>query len=221
MPKSSDSKIFFADRRDAAEQLLGSMPMAQLKEQPVSVVAISEGGVLIAERIAEELGVVPDVLLSEPITAPNNPELPIAMISETQTLVMHQALIGSFGIDEDFVYEEAKRLYDEKVLSHVYRYRNGEPLRSVRDRVVVLVDECAETGITTLMAIKSMIEQEAKNVYLAVPILDQSTYDNLLTVCDGVFCPHRIRDYISIEFYYASLEPPTLETIKRIITHHA
>jgi len=221
MPKNSDSKIFFADRHAAAQELVEAMPIEQLREQPVTVIAISEGGVLIAEPIAAKLEAPLDVLLSEPIPAPNNPDLPIAMISETQTLVMHKALIDSFGIDEDYVYDEARRLYDEKVLSHLYRYRNGEPLTSVKDRVVVLVDECAETGITTLMAIKSMIEKEAKNVYLAVPILDQSTYDNLLTVCDGVFCPHRIRDYISIDFYYASLEPPTLETIKRIITHHA
>jgi putative phosphoribosyl transferase len=220
MPNNSVSKYLFRDRADAAQQLIEAMPTERLKQQPVSVIAISEGGTLVAEPIARLLQAPVDVLLSEPIPAPNNPELPIAMISETQTLVQHEALIDAFGIDEDYVYDEAKRIYNDRVLSHVYRYRNGERLIDVRDRIVVLVDECVETGITTMTAIKSMIERGAKNVYLAVPVLDGQTYENLIAVCDGVFCPHRIRDYVSIEYYYQTLEAPDIETIKRIIDTH-
>jgi len=220
MPKNSHFKIFFDDRKDAADQLMDSMPIEMFKERDVTVIAISEGGVEIADLIARTLEAPMDILLSEAIPAPNNPELPVAMISETQTLVMNRALIDAFEIDEDYIYGEAKRCYDEKVLSHVYRYRHGEPIRSVTRRVVILVDECVETGITTLMAIKSMLEQEATNVYLAVPVLDIAVYDNVIQVCDGVYCPHRIRDYISVEYYYRQLEKPTFETIERILEYY-
>jgi len=220
MPRNSNSKIFFADRLDAAEQLIDAMPIASLKERAVTVIAISEGGVEIADRIARVLDAPMDILLSAAIPAPNNPALPIAMITETQTLVMNRAWVDAFEIDTDYVYGEAKRCYDEKVLSHVYRYRHGEPIRSVAGRVVILVDECVETGITTLVAIKSMLEQEATNVYLAVPILDVAVKENLMPVCDGVYCPHMIQDYISIEYYYKTLEKPTFEAIERILEDH-
>jgi putative phosphoribosyl transferase len=85
---------------------------------------------------------------------------------------------------------------------------------------VVLVDECVETGITTLAAIKSMLEHSAMNVYIAVPILDAAVRDNLIQVSDGVYCPHTIQDYISIEYYYKDLEKPTFETIERILEAH-
>jgi len=36
-------------------------------------------------------------------------------------------------------------------------------------------------------------------------------------VCDGVFCPHKIQDYISIEYYFKNFEPLTFEDISEII----
>jgi len=220
MPRNSDSKFLFSDRNDAADQLIEALPAASFRERDVVVVAISDGAVPIADRVARALDASMDIFLSEAIPAPKNPELPIAMISETQTMVMHHALVDAFGIDEDYLYAEGERRYENQVLSYVYRYRHGAPMRSVDGRAVILVDECVETGITTLVAIKSMIEQRAKNVYLAVPVLEDTVYENLIPVCDGVYCPHRIRDYISIEYYYENLEKPTFEAIERILEHY-
>ena len=220
MPKNSDSKLYFRDRLDAAAQLIDAMPIRSLRDQDVSVVAISEGAVVIADRVARVLDAPMDILLSAAVFAPNNPELPIAMISETQTLVMHRELVEAFGIDEDYVYNEARRRYDDEVLSHVYRYRQGDPIGSVENRVVILVDESVETGLTVMTAINSMLEAAATNVYVAVPILDADVQEHLITVSDGVFCPHTIRDYIAIEYYYETLEKPTFETIERILKDH-
>ncbi len=220
MPKNSDSNFLFSDRDDAARQLIDALPIDAFSQRDVIVIAISDGAVPIADRVARALEAPMDIFLSAAIPAPQNPELPIAMVSETQTMVMHRALIDAFGIDEDYVYAEGERRYEDEVLSHVYRYRHGEPIRPVKGRAVILVDECVETGITTLVAIKSMIEMEAKNVYLAVPVLDKAVYENLIPVCDGVYCPHTIRDYISIEYYYENLEKPTFEAIERILESH-
>jgi len=210
----------FADREDAAHQLLEAIPVEHFRERDVTVLALSEGGVIVADVVAQALDAPMGILLTEAVPAPKNPDLPIAMVSETKAMVMHRALIEAFGIDEDYVYNEGERRYEDQLLAKVYRYRQGASMPDVAHRVVLLVDECAETGITILAAIKSMIEQNAKNVYLAVPILDAEVRDNLTPVCDGVYCPHTIRDYVSIEYYYENTEPPTEETIKRILKAH-
>ncbi len=225
MPKNSHSKFLFRDHRDAADQLIEAMPIASLIGQQVSVLAISEEAVSIADRVAQALRAPMDLLLSAPIPAPHNPDLPIAQITETQTLVMNRVLVEAFGIDEEYVYDEAKRRHDGVILSRMYRYRHGEPIHPVTDRVVVLVDVCVETGLTALVAIKSMIDAGVQNVYLAVPILDASVRENLITVCDGVYTPHAIRDYITMDYYYEHTEPLTEatnnetkeETIERIL----
>ena len=217
MPNVSDHKYYFQDNEDAAQQLLEVLPLDLLKHNETVVIAVSEGGVYFANKIAQKINVQMDILLTEPILAPNNPELAIAMVSETEEVVMHKALIDSFEINEDYVYNEAHRKYEDDVLGYVYKYRKGKELLSLKRKYVVLVDDCVETGLTMMVALKSAIEREAKNIYIATPILDRAVYQNLLTVCDGVFCPHKIENYISIEYYYKNFEILNFEQISEII----
>jgi putative phosphoribosyl transferase len=217
MPKDLDPNSYFENREDAASQLIEALPLDLLSENETVVIGVSEGGVYFADKIAKTLNAQMDILLTEPILAPNNPELAIAMISETEEVVIHKALTDAFDINEDYVYAEAQRKYEEEVLSYVYKYRKGKDLVSLKGKYVVLADECIETGLTMMVALKSVIEREAKNIYIATPILDKAVYQNLLTVCDGVFCPHKIQDYISIEYYYKNFEPLTFEEIEEIV----
>lgn len=204
---------YFRDRQAAAEQLIDTLPAELFPPDETVVVGISEGGVYFADRVATALDAPMDILLTEAIRAPNNPELPIAMISETEEVVMHRALIDAFDISVNFVYAAASRIYEEEVLSYVYKYRKGKDLLSLKGKYVVLVDECIETGLTMMVALKSAIAREAKNIYVATPILDQSVYENMIAVCDGVFCPHKIQDYISIEYYFQNFEKLTFDEI--------
>ncbi len=217
MSNSTDRDYYFEDREDAAAKLIETLPLDILRNNETVVIGVSEGGVFFADKIAQATRSQMDILLTEPICAPNNPELAIAMISETEEVVMHKALIDAFDISEDFVYSEAQRKYDEEVLSYVYRYRKGKDLVSLEGKYVVLADECIETGLTMMVALKSVIARGAKNIYIATPILDQAVYQNLLSVCDGVFCPHKIQHYISIEYYYKNFEKMTFEEISRIV----
>jgi len=217
MPKDLDLNSYFENREDAASQLIGALPIELLSENETVVIGVSEGGVYFADKIAKTISAQMDILLTEPILAPNNSELAIAMISETEEVVIHKALTDAFDINEDYVYAEAQRKYEEEVLSYVYKYRKGKDLVSLKGKYVVLADECIETGLTMMVALKSVIEREAKNIYIATPILDKAVYQNLLTVCDGVFCPHKIQDYISIEYYYKNFEPLTFEEIEEIV----
>ncbi len=217
MPKNLTHK-YFHDREDAATQLFEAIPKDFFQSQEVVVVALSEGGVLVADPIANKLNASMEILLIESVIAPNNPELSIAKVSETQEIVIHRALIEAFEISETFVYNEAKRVYDEKILSHLYKYRKGGALQSVRDKAVLLVDECIETDFTMISAIKSMITKGAKNIYVATPVMDSFSYESLLQICDGIFCPYRIKDYISVEYYYEKLEKPEFSELERIIS---
>ena len=219
MPKNLNHN-YFRDREDAAEQLYHTLPKDSIHSKEVVVVALSEGAVVIANHIAQKLDQKMDILLIESITAPNNPELSIAKVSETQEIVIHGALVDAFEIHEEFVYNEAKRVYDDKILSHLYRYRKGGTLQSVSGKAVLLVDECIETDFTVVVAIKSMIAAGAKNIYIATPVMDLFSYESLLPISDGIFCPHRIRDYISIEYYYENLEKPEFSELERIISSY-
>ncbi|TNF45238.1 MAG: hypothetical protein EP216_00495 [Epsilonproteobacteria bacterium] len=221
MPRDLNPNTYFEDREDASKQLIEILPIELLSENETVVIGVSEGGVYFADQIARAIDGQMDILLTEPILAPNNPEVVIAMVSETDEVVMHKALIDAFEINEDYVYGEAHRKYEEEVLSYVYKYRKGKDLISLQGKYVVLADECIETGLTMLVALKSVIARGAKNIYIATPILDQCVYQNLLSVCDGIFCPHKIQDYISIEYYYKDFQEFNFEEISEIVNEQS
>ncbi|WP_373032401.1 phosphoribosyltransferase [Sulfurovum sp.] len=219
MPSDSNPNAYFEDREDASKQLIETLPIELLSKNETVVIGVSEGGVYFADQISKAIEAQMDILLTEPILAPNNLELAIAMVSETEEVVMHKSLIDAFEINEDYVYGEANRKYEEEVLSYVYKYRKGKDLISLEGKYVVLADECIETGLTMMVALKSVIARGAKNIYIATPILDKGVYQNLLTVCDGVFCPHTIQDYISIEYYYKDFQKLNFEEISSMVNH--
>lgn len=217
MPSDSSLDAYFENKEDAAAKLIEALPLELLKNNETVVIGVSEEGVYFADKISKATEAKMDILLMEPILAPNNPELAIAMVSETEEVVMHKALIDSFDISEDYIYSEAHRKYEEEVLAYVYKYRKGKELLSLKGKYVVLADECIETGLTMMVALKSVIAREAKNIYIATPILDKTVYENLLSVCDGVFCPHKVQDYISIEYYYKVFKTLDFEEILEIV----
>jgi putative phosphoribosyl transferase len=219
MPSDLNPNAYFEDREDASKQLIETLPIELLSKNETVVIGVSEGGVYFADQISKAIEAEMDILLTEPILAPNNLELAIAMVSETEEVVMHKSLIDAFEINEDYVYGEANRKYEEEVLSYVYKYRKGKDLISLEGKYVVLADECIETGLTMMVALKSVIARGAKNIYIATPILDKGVYQNLLTVCDGVFCPHTIQDYISIEYYYKDFQKLNFEEISSMLNN--
>jgi putative phosphoribosyl transferase len=207
----------FRDREDASFKLINSLPIDILKSYETVVLATSGGGVYFADRVAIALDSRMDILLTEPIRSNVNPSLAIAMIGETEEIVMHKALIDAFDISKDYIYTEAQRKYSEEILTYINKYRDGSVLNGLNNKFVVLVDECIETGLTIMTAIKTVIALGAKNVFIAVPILDNVVYKSLITVCDDLFCPYKIDDYISKEYYYENLEEFTFEEIEEII----
>ncbi len=217
MSHELNPNIYFKDKEDASKQLIDALPLDLLSNSETVVIGVSQEGVYFADRIADACRAKMDILLCEPILAPNNPEVSIAMISETQEVVMHKALVDAFDINEDYVYSEASRKYEDEILTYVYKYRKGKELVSLENKYVVLVDESIETGLTMMIALKSVIARGAKNIYVAIPILDKEVYENMLTVCDGVFSPHKIQDYISIEYYYQNFDLLDTEEICEII----
>jgi len=214
------SVTLFKDRKEAVEKLIQELPEQVFSEENTIVLGVSEGGAYFASYLAKELNVPMNILLTEPIYSLINPKLSIAMVGETEEVVMHKALVDAFNIPKDYIYNEAQSKYSNEILGYIKKYRNGEGLKNLEDKYVILVDECVETGLIMMTAVKTAISLGAKNIFIAVPVLDNVVYDSLVTICDNIFCPHKIDDYISIEYYYEELEPFSFEEIAEIMKNN-
>jgi len=210
-------EAIFKNREEAFKELFDALPLEFFSLEETIVLSVSEGGVYFAEELSKKLNCRMDILLTEPIYSNVNKALVIAMVGETEEIVMHKALTDAFNISIDYIYAQADIKYQNKVIGYKEKYREGRVLEGLDNKYVILVDECVETGLTMMTAVKTAISLGAKNIVIVVPILDNVVYENLLTICDNLFCPHKIDDYISIEYYYKSLEPLKFEEIKEIM----
>jgi len=196
----------FNDRDDASKELEEIISSNNFSKDDTILIAISQGGSYIANILSTKLGFEKDILLSARIKAPNNSDVTIAIITESEDVVIHNELINSFEIDEDYIYTQARYKFEEAILNDKYKYRSGDKIIDITNKRVILIDESVESGFSMYASIKSMISLGAKNIYIASPVIDKVAYDNLLTICDGVYSNHKILNYVSSHYYYKILE---------------
>lgn len=210
---SDFNSTLFASKEEAASKLMEVLPVERLKEEKWIIVSISLQSATMAEMIAKKLNLYYDFLFTEPILTPNNPECAIARVSETEEIVMHEELAKSFDIKIEYIYGEAHRKYEEKILKNVYKYRKGELINSLEGNRILLLDEGCESGLTVLTAIKTAIKQKAKSVAFATPIVPLNLEHELENATDEFYTLHHIEDFVDVKFYYENLEIVTSKTI--------
>ncbi len=210
-------KDVLKNRNDAAKKLKDVIPMHRLKDESWDLVAVSKGGLDLASRIKDLLPNRIDFLFSESILAPNNCECEVARVSESEEIVINEELVAAFEIQYDYIYGEARRKHEENILSYIYQYRKGRHFLSVENRVILLVDEGSETGLKFMTALKTILAQKPKAVYIAVPVLPTDVLELLEPYADDIFFLHDIDDYVETDLYYQELENIDEDTIEKLL----
>ncbi|ANE34643.1 phosphoribosyltransferase family protein [Campylobacter hyointestinalis] len=198
----SPSELKFENQLDAADKLFEILPKNELISGDYVLICSSLDSIVLTDRVAHALGLSYELLFSEQITAPNNPECEVGMVSETEEIVINEELINAFNITLDFIYGEAHRKYEEKILKNVYRYRKGKLLWDLQGRNILLIDEGCETGATAVTCIKTLINLGVKSITYATPLMPLSIVSYLNTLIDNIFCVRKIANFVDVDFYY-------------------
>jgi len=210
-------KHILKNREDAASKLRDVIPMQRFKDENWKLVAVSHGGLELANQIRAKLSNDINFLFSESIMAPNNDECEIARVSETEEIVINDNIVSTFEIQYDYIYGEAHRKHEEKILSYIYQYRKGIPFTSIQNEVVLLIDEGSETGMKFMTALKTVLAQKPKAVYIAVPVIPSDVLELLEPFADEIFFLHNIDDYVETSLYYEELATIDEEQIEKIL----
>ncbi|MEA3384087.1 MAG: phosphoribosyltransferase family protein [Campylobacterota bacterium] len=206
-------KICFKNREDASEQLYNILPSNDLLQEEWVIIATSDGGVPIATNLAKKLNAKLDFLFTEKIYTKNNNECEIAIITETSEIVIHEELMKSFKLDLEEIYKEADEKFYSEIKAYKAKYRNSLDIMDLNNKNVLLVDEGLNTGLTMMACIKSVINNKAKSVCVAVPILPKVTVNDIESIADDLYYVHAPDHFVSIDFYYEELIKVNLENI--------
>ncbi|WP_291952947.1 phosphoribosyltransferase family protein [Campylobacter sp.] len=192
--------ILFEDEKEAAQRLYDQLPIAKLKDY--LIITPSLKSIVFVNELACRLDISYNFLFTEQIKAPNNSECQIAMVSENKELVYNEALVKAFDISLDYIYGEANRTYEEKILKNVYRYRKGNLLNELKGKNILILHEGCESGITALSCIKSLLKEEVNSIIYATAVMPSDVYDYISMFVDEVFCVQKIDHFIDVESYF-------------------
>jgi len=210
-------KNILANRQSAAKELLEVLPKQKLKDENWKFIAVSKGGLEVAHHLSKKYFNKIEILFSEAIMAPNNDECEIARVSEREEIVINENLVSTFEIQYDYIYGEAHRRHEENILSYIYQYRKGRPFPSMENEVVLLIDEGTETGLKLMTALKTVLAQKPKAVYIAVPVIPSDVLELLEPFADDIFFIHHIDDYVETSLYYEEFEKINEERLEKLL----
>lgn len=209
--------VLFENRKAAAQAMREVLPREQMQREAWVLIAISEGGVELCEQIRGRGAHTIDWLMGASVMAPNNPECELGRVSEFEELVIVDDLVQAFGVQYDYVYGEAHRKHEEKILSDIYHFRKGRPLTELAGKRVLLVDQGSESGLKLMCAIKTVLSLGPDALYASAPVMPREVYGAVESLCDALFCPYVLDDYIETSCYYSELEAIPDETIIKIL----
>jgi putative phosphoribosyl transferase len=166
------------------------------------ILSINEKALFLAREIGLKNGLIEgDILFIEPIFSPVNKETVIGNISELNELIVIDELKNSFDITDDYIYNEASRIYEEKIIPKMHKFRNQESIISIENKNVLLIDIGINTALTMLNAIKSCINARALSINVATAFISKEAAEKLESIVDNLFYIQKIENYISTEFY--------------------
>ncbi len=208
---------YYKDRENAAIQLMDTLPIERIRQEKWKLIAVSSGGLKIASIIAKRAGVSVNMLFSEAIYAPSNNECELGRVSETEEIVVHEELVDAFGIQYDYIYGEAHRKHEEKILSSIYQFRKGTQFPNLKDEHVLLIDEGCESGMKLMTGIKTAMTLDAKAVFVAIPVAPKSVAEALNQIVDESYVVHEVNDYVKTYCYYEDFTPIKESEIEDIL----
>ena len=180
-----DKLYVFKDRKEAgmllAQRLLG------YKGTDGIVLGIPSGGVPVAAEVAKAIVLPLDLIIMRKVQIPYNPEAGFGAVGPDSKVLLNEELLRSLDLSEKEVEQQIKMTMNI-IKRRNELFRKGLPFPSVKNRVVIIVDDGLASGYTMLSAIDFVKRHEPQKLVVAVPTGSERTVDFILPNVDELIC---------------------------------
>jgi len=214
--------MYFKSRSDAGRQLAAQLT-PKYRYENCAVVALSDGGVVVAAQIAAQLHCVMMMLLTEQIKLPGEND-PLASIDQSGIFTYNG--MYSTGQLEEFTTEYHHYLEQAKMqkLHEMNRLLGGGGIIDpdlLRYHNVILVSDGLSNGISLDAAASFLKPYKLEKLIVATPLASVPAVDRMHLLADDIVCLSVVENYMETNHYYEDNTMPSheqlVETIKNIV----
>lgn len=211
--------MYFRNRAEAGKELANQL--LQYKDTLTTVVALSDGGVVVAIQIAAILHCPLTMLMTEPIELPGETD-PLAAIDQDGVFTYNH--MYSTGQLEDFNMEYHHYIEQMKMdkLHKLHRMLGKDGLINhdlIRDHNVILVSDGFSTGFSMEAAAEYLKPVKVKKIVVATPLASMAAVDLMHIMTDEIHCLSVVDNYIGTNHYFDDNTIPSHDTIIKTISN--
>lgn len=205
----------FVDRTNAGF-VLGKLLEGKYKDANALVLGIPRGGVIVAYEVARILHAELSALITKKLPHPKQPELAIGAVAEDGS-----AFLSSLAreLDRETVHQIHMAQLEE-IKSRMRRFRNGQPLPEMSQRIVIIVDDGIATGSTIVPAIKLCRNRNASKIVVAAPVSGKQYFREIDMLADEVIIAEQPDLFYAVGQVYEDFHAVTDEEVVEHLSNY-
>lgn len=174
----------FENRYDAGRQLAAKL--TEFRKQSAVVLAIPNGGVLVALNIALALEADEfNLIISRKIPLPLTPEGGFGAVTDDGTTILNEEVVKRFGLSPQQInYQVSQVRVDIRQRSLLYH--KDRPPSVVKGKTVLIVDDGLASGYTMMAAVESIRYRQPREIIVAVPVASATALKKVEKIADRV-----------------------------------
>lgn len=199
-PMIAQDKVF-ADRTNAGFEL-GKLLEEKYKDQHALVLGIPRGGVIVAYEVARILHAELSAIITKKLPHPKQNELAIGAVAEDGSVFLSSL---ARELDREIIHHIHLAQLEE-IKSRMLRFRKGQPLPEMNNRIVIIVDDGIATGSTIVPAIKLCRNRKASRIIVAAPVSGKQYLKEIDTLADEVIIAEQPDMFYSVGQAYEDFQ---------------
>ena len=180
-----DKLYVFRDRKEAGTIL--ARKLLKYKGTDGLVLGIPSGGVPVAAELAKALSLPVELVILRKIQIPHNTEAGFGAVAPDYKVLINEDLLSMLNLSQKDV-EHQIQLTIDTIKKRNDLLRKGLPFPSVKNKIVIIVDDGLASGYTMLSAVEFLRRHEPKKIVVAVPTGSKRTVDFILPKVDELIC---------------------------------
>ena len=205
----------FLDRREAGRTLAAKLRQYGGRTDVV-VLALPRGGVPVAHEVANALRAPLDVFLVRKLGTPGRRELAMGAIASGGIRVLNDDVVRWLGITPEQI-EAAARAEQAELERREALYKEGRSSPTLRERIVILVDDGLATGSTMRAAVQAVRQQHPARIIVAVPVGAPDTCGELRSLADEVVCARTPEPFSAVGQWYLNFDQTTDDEVRALL----